>query len=121
MTLRRFAGLGALLSLINLGIALAQGSMPDPGDTTWLFAATALVLVLLLPLLNGDTTRSGYLLSRPIFSDFLASAQWRGSRLLPGTGLAFRVAGCVMGFLPRSRHTRAGLSSGPPNARSDSL
>ena len=44
MTLRRFAGLGALLSLISPGIALAQNATLDSGGTAWLLTATALVL-----------------------------------------------------------------------------
>ncbi len=49
MTLRTFAGLGALLSLISPGIAMAQEATLDSGDTAWMLTATALVLFMTIP------------------------------------------------------------------------
>lgn len=66
MTLRRFAGLGALLSLISPGIALAQDATLDSGDTAWMLAATALVLFMTIPglaLFYGGMVRSKNILS----------------------------------------------------------
>ncbi|HAW60996.1 MAG TPA: ammonia channel protein [Pseudomonas sp.] len=66
MTLRRFAGLGALLSLISPGIALAQEATLDSGDTAWMLTATALVLFMTIPglaLFYGGMVRSKNILS----------------------------------------------------------
>lgn len=49
MTLRKIAGLGALLSLISPGIAMAQEATLDSGDTAWMLTATALVLFMTIP------------------------------------------------------------------------
>ncbi|WP_313134034.1 ammonium transporter [Stutzerimonas nitrititolerans] len=49
MTLRKFAGLAALLSLITPGLALAQGATLDSGDTAWMLTSTALVLFMTIP------------------------------------------------------------------------
>ncbi len=48
MTLRKFAGLGALLSLVP-GIALADEASLNGGDTAWMLAATVLVLFMTIP------------------------------------------------------------------------
>ncbi|MCQ2031409.1 ammonium transporter [Stutzerimonas zhaodongensis] len=66
MTLRKFAGLGALLSLISPGIALAQEATLDSGDTAWMLTATALVLFMTIPglaLFYGGMVRSKNILS----------------------------------------------------------
>ncbi|MCF7201436.1 ammonium transporter [Pseudomonas oligotrophica] len=49
MTLRRFAGLGALLPLLSPGLALAQEATLDSGDTAWMLTATVLVLFMTIP------------------------------------------------------------------------
>ncbi len=49
MTLRKFAGLGALLSLLSPSLALAQEATLDSGDTAWMLTATALVLFMTIP------------------------------------------------------------------------
>src|SRR5690606_26328145 len=49
MTLRKFAGLAALLSLITPGLALAQEATLDSGDTAWMLTSTALVLFMTIP------------------------------------------------------------------------
>ncbi|PWQ89291.1 ammonia channel protein, partial [Enterococcus faecium] len=51
MTLRKIAGLGALLSLVMPGLALAEEAAPalNSGDTAWMLTATALVLFMTIP------------------------------------------------------------------------
>ncbi len=49
MTLRKFAGLGALLSLVTPGIAMADEVVLNSGDTAWMLTATALVLFMTIP------------------------------------------------------------------------
>ena len=66
MTLRKFAGLGALLSLISPGLAMAQETTLDSGDTAWMLTATALVLFMTIPglaLFYGGMVRSKNILS----------------------------------------------------------
>ncbi|NIM32333.1 MAG: ammonium transporter [Pseudomonas stutzeri] len=66
MTLRRFAGLGALLSLLSPGLAMAQEATLDSGDTAWMLTATALVLFMTIPglaLFYGGMVRSKNVLS----------------------------------------------------------
>lgn len=66
MTLRRFAGLGALLSLLSPGLAMAQEATLDSGDTAWMLTATALVLFMTIPglaLFYGGMVRSKNILS----------------------------------------------------------
>ncbi|QGW21764.1 ammonium transporter [Stutzerimonas degradans] len=66
MTLRKFAGLGALLSLLSPGLALAQDATLDSGDTAWMLTATALVLFMTIPglaLFYGGMVRSKNILS----------------------------------------------------------
>ncbi|MCW3149476.1 ammonium transporter [Stutzerimonas stutzeri] len=66
MTLRKFAGLGALLSLLSPGLAMAQEATLDSGDTAWMLTATALVLFMTIPglaLFYGGMVRSKNILS----------------------------------------------------------
>ena len=68
MTLRKIAGLGALLSLVMPGLALAEEAAPalNSGDTAWMLTATALVLFMTIPglaLFYGDMVRSKNVLS----------------------------------------------------------
>lgn len=71
MTLRKFAGLGALLSLLP-GLAMADPAMEEAvttlnaGDTAWMLTATALVLFMTIPglaLFYGGMVRSKNILS----------------------------------------------------------
>ena len=48
MTLRKFAGLGALLSLVP-GFAMAEEASLNSGDTAWMLVATVLVLFMTIP------------------------------------------------------------------------
>ena len=70
MTLRKFAGLGALLSVVMPGLAVAADEVAAPvlnsGDTAWMLTATALVLFMTIPglaLFYGGMVRSKNLLS----------------------------------------------------------
>ncbi|WP_148193454.1 ammonium transporter [Pseudomonas syringae] len=70
MTLRQFAGLGALLSLALPGLALAADPVAEPvlnsGDTAWMLTSTALVLFMTIPglaLFYGGMVRSKNILS----------------------------------------------------------
>jgi len=70
MTLRKFAGLGALLSVVMPGLAMAADEVAAPvlnsGDTAWMLTATALVLFMTIPglaLFYGGMVRSKNLLS----------------------------------------------------------
>ena len=49
MTLRKIAGLGALLSLVTPGLAMADEVVLNSGDTAWMLTATALVLFMTIP------------------------------------------------------------------------
>ena len=49
MTLRKIAGLGALLSLFFPGLVMAQEKTLNSGDTAWMLTATALVLFMTIP------------------------------------------------------------------------
>ncbi|MGV8842834.1 MAG: ammonium transporter [Pseudomonas sp.] len=65
MTLRQFAGLGALLSLVP-GLAMADEVVLNSGDTAWMLTATALVLFMTIPglaLFYGGMVRSKNILS----------------------------------------------------------
>src|SRR5476649_719691 len=70
MTLRKFAGLGALLSLVMPALAMAADPVPAPvlnsGDTSWMLTSTALVLFMTIPglaLFYGGMVRSKNILS----------------------------------------------------------
>ena len=69
MTLRQFAGLGALLSLVMPGLAMAEEAAApvlNSGDTAWMLTATALVLFMTIPglaLFYGGMVRSKNVLS----------------------------------------------------------
>ncbi len=49
MTLRKIAGLGALLSLLSPSLAMAEEATLNSGDTAWMLTATALVLFMTIP------------------------------------------------------------------------
>ena len=66
MTLRKLAGLGALLSLVTPGLAMADEVVLNAGDTAWMLTATALVLFMTIPglaLFYGGMVRSKNILS----------------------------------------------------------
>ncbi len=99
MTLRRFAGLGALLSLICPGVAMAQEATLDSGDTAWMLTATALVLFMTIPglaLFYGGMVRSKNILSvmmQCFAITGLMSILW----MVYGYSLAFDTAGMEAG------------------------
>lgn len=66
MTLRKIAGLGALLSLVTPGLAMADEVVLNSGDTAWMLTATVLVLFMTIPglaLFYGGMVRSKNILS----------------------------------------------------------
>ena len=99
MTLRRFAGLGALLSLLSPGLAMAQEATLDSGDTAWMLTATALVLFMTIPglaLFYGGMVRSKNILSvmmQCFASTGLMSILW----MVYGYSLAFDTTGMEAG------------------------
>lgn len=102
MTLRKFAGLGALASLFCPGIALAQeGATLNSGDTAWMLVSTALVLFMTIPglaLFYGGMVRSKNILSvmmQCFAVTGLISILW----MIYGYSLAFDTAGMEAGVL----------------------
>ena len=66
MTLRKIAGLGALLSLLTPSIAMADEALLNSGDTSWMLMASILVLLMTIPglaLFYGGMVRSKNILS----------------------------------------------------------
>ena len=101
MTLRKFAGLGALLSLLSPGLALAQDATLDSGDTAWMLTATALVLFMTIPglaLFYGGMVRSKNILSvmmQCFAITGLMSILW----MVYGYSLAFDTTGMEAGVI----------------------
>lgn len=104
MTLRKIAGLGALLSLVMPGLALAdEAAAPvlNSGDTAWMLTATALVLFMTIPglaLFYGGMVRSKNLLSvmmQCFAITGLISILW----VVYGYSIAFDTAGMEKGVL----------------------
>lgn len=101
MTLRRFAGLGALLSLVLPGMAMADEVVLNSGDTAWMLTATALVLFMTIPglaLFYGGMVRSKNILSvmmQCFAITCLMSILW----MVYGYSLAFDTTGMEAGVL----------------------
>ncbi|OAK63732.1 ammonia channel protein [Pseudomonas putida] len=103
MTLRKIAGLGALLSLVTPGLALAEEAAPalNSGDTAWMLTATALVLFMTMPglaLFYGGMVRSKNVLSvmmQCFAITGLMSILW----VVYGYSMAFDTAGMEKGVL----------------------
>ncbi|MFG0412019.1 ammonium transporter [Pseudomonas sp. YQ_4] len=103
MTLRKIAGLGALLSLVTPGLALAEEAAPalNTGDTAWMLTATALVLFMTIPglaLFYGGMVRSKNVLSvmmQCFAITGLMSILW----VVYGYSMAFDTAGMEKGVL----------------------
>ncbi|WDY57868.1 ammonium transporter [Pseudomonas sp. PSKL.D1] len=104
MTLRKIAGLGALLSLAMPGIALAEEAAApvlNSGDTAWMLTATALVLFMTIPglaLFYGGMVRSKNVLSvmmQCFAITGLMSILW----VVYGYSLAFDTTGMEKGVL----------------------
>ncbi|WP_462380658.1 ammonium transporter [Pseudomonas sp. Marseille-QA0892] len=102
MTLRNFAGLGALASLFCPGIALAQEEATlNSGDTAWMLVSTALVLFMTIPglaLFYGGMVRSKNILSvmmQCFAVTGLISILW----MVYGYSLAFDTTGMEAGVL----------------------
>ncbi|CAG8864640.1 Ammonia channel [Pseudomonas fluorescens] len=103
MTLRKLAGLGALLSLAVPGLALAEEATPvlNSGDTAWMLTATALVLFMTIPglaLFYGGMVRSKNVLSvmmQCFAITGLMSILW----VVYGYSLAFDTTGMEQGVI----------------------
>ncbi|EAN8120694.1 ammonium transporter [Pseudomonas juntendi] len=103
MTLRKIAGLGALLSLVMPGLALAEDAAPalNSGDTAWMLTATALVLFMTIPglaLFYGGMVRSKNVLSvmmQCFAITGLMSILW----VIYGYSLAFDTSGMEKGVV----------------------
>ncbi|WP_200626535.1 ammonium transporter [Pseudomonas sp. LAM2023] len=103
MTLRKIAGLGALLSLVMPGLTLAEEAAPalNSGDTAWMLTATALVLFMTIPglaLFYGGMVRSKNVLSvmmQCFAITGLMSILW----VIYGYSMAFDTSGMEKGVL----------------------
>ncbi|MDU9391064.1 ammonium transporter [Pseudomonas sp. zfem002] len=105
MTLRQFAGLGALLSLVMPALALAEETTAaaaptlNSGDTAWMLTSTALVLFMTIPglaLFYGGMVRSKNVLSvmmQCFAITGLISVLW----VIYGYSLAFDTTGMEQG------------------------
>ncbi len=102
MTLRKVAGLGALLSLVTPGLAMAADEVVlNSGDTAWMIVATALVLFMTIPglaLFYGGMVRSKNVLSvmmQCFAITGLISILW----VVYGYSLAFDTTGMEQGVI----------------------
>ena len=102
MTLRKIAGLGALLSLALPGVALAaEEPVLNSGDTAWMLISTALVLLMTIPglaLFYGGMVRAKNVLSimtQCFAITGLLTILW----VVYGYSLAFDTAGMEKGVL----------------------
>nr|WP_312509168.1 ammonium transporter [Pseudomonas luteola] len=103
MTLRKYAGLGALLSLAMPSLAMAQEAAAEPtlnsGDTAWMLVSTALVLFMTIPglaLFYGGMVRAKNILSvmmQCFAITGLISILW----MIYGYSLAFDITGMEKG------------------------
>ena len=108
---------GALLSLVSASVAIAQDAAApatiDTGDTAWVIAASALVLMMTLPglaLFYGGLVRSRNVLN--VFMQcFLAAGVVGVLWILVGYSLAFGTGGAFLGDL-----SKLGLASVSPDA-----
>ena len=101
MTLRKFAGLGALLSLATPGLAMADEVVLNSGDTAWMLVASVLVLFMTIPglaLFYGGMVRSKNILSvmmQCFAITGLISLLW----VIYGYSLVFDVTGMEQGVV----------------------
>ncbi|SDT05938.1 ammonium transporter [Pseudomonas oryzae] len=101
MTLRKLAGLGALLSLVTPSLALADEVVLNSGDTAWMMTASALVLFMTVPglaLFYAGMVRSKNVLSvmmQCFAITGLISVLW----VIYGYSLAFDTAGMEQGVV----------------------
>ncbi|OYT96083.1 MAG: ammonia channel protein [Pseudomonas sp. PGPPP3] len=101
MTLRKFAGLGALLSLATPGLAMADEVVLNSGDTSWMLVSSILVLFMTIPglaLFYGGMVRSKNILSvmmQCFAITGLISLLW----VIYGYSLVFDVTGMEQGVV----------------------
>jgi Amt family ammonium transporter len=102
MTLRKTAGLGALLSLLIPGLAMAEEvAVLNSGDTAWMLTATALVLFMTIPglaLFYGGMVRSKNVLS-VMMQCFAITALMSILWMVYGYSLAFDTTGMEEGVI----------------------
>ncbi|AUA86300.1 ammonium transporter [Pseudomonas aeruginosa] len=102
MTLRKIAGLGALLSLALPGVALAaEEPVLNSGDTAWMLISTALVLLMTIPglaLFYGGMVRAKNVLSL-MMQCFAITGLITILWVVYGYSLAFDTAGMEKGVL----------------------
>ena len=101
MTLRKFAGLGALLSFATPGLAMADEVVLNSGDTSWMLISSVLVLFMTIPglaLFYGGMVRSKNILSvmmQCFAITGLISLLW----VIYGYSLVFDVTGMEQGVV----------------------
>ena len=101
MTLRKFAGLGALLSLVTPGIAMADEVVLNTGDTAWMLVASLLVLFMTIPglaLFYGGMVRSKNVLS-VLMQCFAITCVISILWVIYGYSIAFDTAGMEQGVV----------------------
>ncbi len=103
MTLRKIAGLGALMSLAVPGLALADEAAPvlNSGDTAWMLVASLLVLFMTIPglaLFYGGMVRSKNVLS-VLMQCFAITCVISILWVIYGYSIAFDTAGMEQGVV----------------------
>ena len=103
MTLRKIAGLGALMSLAVPGLALADEAAPvlNSGDTSWMLVASLLVLFMTIPglaLFYGGMVRSKNVLS-VLMQCFAITCVISILWVIYGYSIAFDTAGMEQGVV----------------------
>jgi Amt family ammonium transporter len=101
MTLRKIAGLGALLSLLFPSFAMAQDATLNSGDTAWMLTSTALVLFMTIPglaLFYAGMVRSKNVLS-VMMQCFAITALMSILWFVYGYSLAFSTSGMEAGVI----------------------
>src|ERR1051325_8664409 len=108
MTLRTYAGLGALMSFVALpGLAMAQEAAAAPainsGDTAWMMTSTALVLFMTIPglaLFYGGMVRKKNVLAT-LMQSFAICALMTVLWTVIGYSLAFTPGNSLIGGFDR--------------------
>ena len=103
MTLRKIAGLGALMSLAVPGLALADEAAPvlNSGDTAWMLVASLLVLFMTIPglaMFYGGMVRSKNVLS-VLMQCFAITCVISILWVIYGYSIAFDTAGMEQGVV----------------------
>jgi ammonia channel protein AmtB len=116
MTLRKFAGLGALLSLISPSIAMAHEASFDSRDTQWALTAASLMPLMMI---RGIASPGGMVRSRNIPS--VTVRRFASTVVYAAIVIAnFKIIDTVMG-LRGSQEEAVNLATGPYNQRGYNL